>query len=224
MIKSIFDIVTFPFYFIYLLISFPFKIVKIIIDDKIEKRRNNDSKLSVKTYDKELIDIGTLLFPELKTYFETFFNTFLNNKKRFLTENKQLLEDYDNFQLDKLTPLEVIYIFGDSKEKLWMTDWRGEENEREIQNFLEDKLQIKTDWKNVNEIRKEVDEEKQKDGKIILDLLKTIDKDLEALNKRLIFLDLSWDAYVFTVVDQVSYKSITDNFGTLFHGTEKLRK
>jgi hypothetical protein len=180
--------------------------------------------LSVKTYDKELIDIGTLLFPELKTYFETFFNTFLNNKKRFLTENKQLLEDYDNFQLDKLTPLEVIYIFGDSKEKLWMTDWRGEENEREIQNFLEDKLQIKTDWKNVNEIRKEVDEEKQKDGKIILDLLKTIDKDLEALNKRLIFLDLSWDAYVFTVVDQVSYKSITDNFGTLFHGTEKLRK
>ncbi|MCH7403921.1 hypothetical protein ACFOUP_04510 [Belliella kenyensis] len=224
MIKRIFHIVTFPFYFIYLLISFPFKIVKIILDDKFEKRRSNDSKLSVKTNDKELIDIGALLFPEVKTYFETFFNTFLNDNKRFLTENEELLEDYDNLQLDKLTPIEVIYIFGDSKEKLWMTDWRGEENEREIENFLEDNLQIKTDWKNVNEIRKGFDEEKQSDGKFIIDLLKTIDRDLESINKRLIFLDLGWDAYVYTAIDQVSFETITDNFGTYFHGTEKLRK
>ncbi|REH00761.1 DUF6630 family protein [Flavobacterium aquicola] len=224
MIKRIIDILTFPFYFIYLLISFPFKIVKIIIDDKIEKRSNNDSKLSVKSNDKELIEIGTIIFPELKTDFETFFNTFLKDKKRFITENKELLEDYDNFKLGKLNPIEVIYIFGDSKEKLLMTDWHGEENEREIENFLENKLQIKTDLKNVNEIRKGVDKEKQRDGKFIIDLLKTIDKDLELLNKKLIFLDLDWDAYVYTVIDQVSYKTITDKFGTHFHGTEKLRK
>lgn len=224
MIKRIFDIATFPFYFIYLLISFPFKIVKIIIDDKIEKRSNNDSKLSVKTNDKELFDIGAILFPELITDFETFFNTFLKDKKRFTTKNRELLEDYGNFELDKLNPIEVIYIFGDSKGKLLTTDWRGEENEREIENFLEDKLQIKTDWKNVNEIRKGVDEEIQRDGKFIIDLLKTIDKDLEPLNKRLFFLDLGWDAYVYTVINQDSYKTITDKFGAHFHGTEKLRK
>ena len=224
MIKRIFDIVTFPFYFFNLLISFPFKIVKTTIDDKIKERSYNNKKLPVKTNKEELIDIGTILFPEFKTYFQTFFNTFLNDKKRFLTENEQLLEDYDNFELDKLTPIEVIYIFGDSKGKLWMTDWRGEENEREIENFLEDKLQIKTDWKNVNKIREGVDEEKQRDGKFIIDLLKTIDKDLEPLNKRLIFLDLGWDAYVYTVIDPVSYKTITNKFGMLFHGTEKLRK
>lgn len=224
MIKRIFDILTFPFYFIYLLISFPFKFLKIIIDDKIDKRRNNNSKLSSKTNYEGLIDIGTILFSGLKTDFETFFNTFLKDKKTFLTENEVLLEDYDNFELDKLKPIEVIYIFGDSKRKLWMTDWRGEENESEIENFLEDKLQVKTDWKNVKEIRKGVDEEKQRDGNFIIDLLKTIDKDLEPLNKRLIFLDLGWDAYVYTVVDQVSFKTITDKFGPLFHGTEKLRK
>ncbi|PZX45988.1 DUF6630 family protein [Algoriphagus chordae] len=225
MIKRIFDIVTFPFYFIYLLISFPFKIVKIIIDDKIEKRSYKDSKLSSKTNDEGgLIDIGTMLFSGHKTDFEIFFNTFLKDKNTFLTENEVFLEDYDNFELDKLKPIEVIYIFGDSKGKLWMTDWRGEENGREIENFLEDKLQIKTDWQNVNEIRKGVDEERQRDGKFIIDLLKTIDKDLETLNKRLIFLDLGWDAYVYTVVDQLSYKAITDKFGTLFHGTENLRK
>lgn len=103
-----------------------------------------------------------------------------------------------------------------------MTDWRGEENEREIEYFLEDKIKIKTDWKNANEIRKGVDEKRKRDGKFIIDLLKTIDQDLASLNKRLIFLDLGWDAYVYTVVDQVSYKTINNKFKTLFHWTEKL--
>ena len=215
---------TFPFYFIYLLISFPFKIIKIIVDDKIEKKSYNESKLSTKTNDEGLVDIGTILFSGLNKDFENFFMTFLKDKKAFLKENEKLLEEYDNFELSKIKPIEVIYIFGDSKEKLWMTDWRGEENEKETEKFLEDKLQIMTDWRNVNEIRKGVDEERQRDGKFIIDLLKTIDKDLEPLNKRLIFLNLGWDAYVYTVVDQFSYKTITDKFGTLFHGTEKLRK
>lgn len=105
-----------------------------------------------------------------------------------------------------------------------MTDWRGEENEREIEHFLEDKLGIKTDWKNANEIRKGVNEKSQRDGEHIISFLKTIDKDLEPLNKKLIFLYLDWDAYVYTVIDKISFKTITDKFGTLFHGTEKLKK
>jgi hypothetical protein len=197
-------------------------ILTTIIVRLIQAFRNKKGNLLINNSD--LLEAGQLLFPRPKTDFEAFFNTFLKDKKGFLTENEKLLEDYDNFKLDKLKPIEVIYIFGDSKGKLWMTDWRGEENEREIENFLEDKLQIKTYWKNVNEIRKGVDEERQRDGEFIIDLFKTIDKDLEALNKRLIFLDLGWDAYVYTVVDQVSFKSITDKFRTLFHGTEKLRK
>lgn len=124
--------------------------------------------------------------------------------------------------MEKLKPIQIIYIFGDNKGKLWMTDWRGEENESEIEYFLEDKLKIKTDWKNANEIRKGVDEKRKRDGKFIIDLLKTIDQDLASLNRRLIFLDLGWDAYVYTVVDQVSYKTINNKFKTLFHWKEKL--
>ena len=126
MIKRIFDIVTFPFYFIYLLISFPFKILKIIIDDKIEKRSHKNIKSSLKTNDKEFIDIGTILFPEQKIDFESYYNTFLNDKKRFLTENVELLKDYENFEFDKLKPLEILFIFGDSKSQLLLTDWLGE--------------------------------------------------------------------------------------------------
>jgi hypothetical protein len=214
MIKRISDIASFPFYLIYLLISFPFKIIIIIINDKAVKRSYKESRLSVKINDDELFEIGTILFPEFKIDFKTFFDTFQKDRKGFLVE----------FEMNKLKPIEFVYIFGDSKGKLSTTDWRGEENEREIEYYIENKLQIKTNWYNVNEIRKGVDQETQRDGKFIIELLKTIDKDLEPLNKRLVLLDLGWDAYVYTVIDQVSYQTITDKFVTYFYGTEKLSK
>lgn len=224
MIKRILDIVTFPFYLTFQFISFPFKIANIIIDDKSEKKRNSKDNELGKTSQNELIEIGQFLFSEFYIEYETFVHSFHKDKNEFFSVNKGLLSNYDNFELNRLKPIELIYIFGDSKEKLWTTDWHGEENEREIENFLENKLQLKIDWKNVNEIRKGVNEEKQRNGEFIIYLLNTIDKDLEALNKKLIFFDISWDAYVYTVVDKTLYKTITDKFGTLFHGAEKLRK
>lgn len=197
-------------------------ILTIIIVGIIQVFQNKKGNLLINNTD--LLEAGQLLFPALKTDFEILFKSFLKDKKTFLIDNQELLENYDNFELDKLKSIEVIYIFGDSKKKLWMTDWRGEENEREIENFIENKLKIKSDWTKTIELRKGYDKEKQRDGKFIIDLLKTIDKDLDTLSKKLIFLDLGWDAYVYTVVDQDSFKTITDKFGTLFYGTEKLRK
>jgi len=178
----------------------------------------------VQTNNNDLLEAGQLLFSEFKPDFEVFLNLFLNDKKIFLADNQELLADYDNFELEKLMPIEVIYLFGDSKQKVGMTDWRGEENEREMEHFIEEKLKIKTVWTNVNELRKGADEEKQRDGEFIITLLKTIDKDLAPLNKRLILFDLGWDAYVYTVVDQVAYKTITDKCSAHFHGTDKLSK
>ena len=73
MIKRVFDILTFPFYLIYLLISFPFKIAKIIIDDKNEKRKNCENETLLKTKDEELIEIGQLLFSE---YFQRLYSIY----------------------------------------------------------------------------------------------------------------------------------------------------
>ena len=67
----------------------------------------------------------------------------------------------DDFEIEKLKLTEVIYIFGDSKEKFWITDWRGEENKREIEQYIANKLKINPDWTNVNELRNGADEEKQ---------------------------------------------------------------
>jgi hypothetical protein len=197
-------------------------ILIIIAVGAIQVFRSNKGKFIIDNSD--LIEAGQLLFPDLRTDFEAFFNLFLNDRKTFLA-NEELLDDYDNFEdLDKLKAIEAIYIFGDSRQKLCLIDWRGEENEGEIESFLEENLQIKIDWRNVNERRKAVDKEKQRDGKFIIDLLKTFDKDLATLNKKLFFFDLGWDAYVFTVVDKTSYEAITDKFTDLFHGSEKLRK
>ena len=224
MIKRIFDIVTFPFYLTYQLISFPFKIAKIIIEDKNENKRNNKGNELGKISQKELIEIGQLLFSDFYIEYENLVNSYHKDKNKFISENKDLISNYGNFKFERLKPIELVYIFGDSKEKLWTTDWRGEENLREIENFLVNKLQLKIEWKNVNEIGNGVNEQRQRDGEFMINFLKTIDKDLETLKKRLIFLDLSWDAYVYTVIDQASYETVTDKFGTLFHGTENLRK
>lgn len=224
MIKRIFDIVTFPFYLTYQLISFPFKIAKIIIEDKNENKRNNKGNELGKISQKELIEIGQLLFSDFYIEYENLVNSYHKDKNKFISENKDLISNYGNFKFERLKPIELVYIFGDSKEKLWTTDWRGEENLREIENFLVNKLQLKIEWKNVNEIGNGVNEQRQRDGEFMINFLKTIDKDLETLKKGLIFLDLSWDAYVYTVIDQASYETVTDKFGTLFHGTENLRK
>jgi hypothetical protein len=197
-------------------------VLTMIIVGAILAFKNRKGDILIKNAD--LGEAGELLFPNHKTEFQKFFNTFLSDKKTFLTGYAELLEEYDNFELEKLNAIEVIYIYGDSEGLLWLTDWKGEENEREIENFLETKLQIKSDWTNVNKLREQVDLEKQRDGEFIIDLLNTIDKDLEPLNRRLVFFDLGWDAYVYTVVDRNSFRTITDKFGTLFHGTEKLRK
>lgn len=223
MIKRIFDILTFPIYFIYTLMSFPVKIVKIIVDNWIEKGKDRNRKIFIKTSDQELIQVGQLLYSELSNDYLNFMKSYLKDKKSFLIENKKLLKGYSNFELDKLHPIEAIYIFGNIKEQLWVTDWRGEENEKEIENFIEDKLKIKSEWTSTNELRTGAIETKKSDGEFIIDILKTIDKDLETLNKRLIFFNLNWDAYVYTVVDQSSHKIIIDKFGTLFHGIEKVK-
>ena len=226
MIKKILEIITFPFYLIYLLISFPYKILKIILEDKKEKIKRNgatDKNTHIKlNNDKELLQIGQLIFQKRKSEFETFYSSFLADKKLFLSENAEILEHYDNFELENLKAIEVIYIFGDSKQQLCMIDWKGEENEREIESFIENKLKIKTNWSYVNKFRESSNEEMYGKGEFIIALLRAIDKDLNRLNKRLIFFNLNWDAYVFTVVKQTTYNKILQKSGLLLHGIEKL--
>lgn len=193
----------------------------IIVLSVLQAFRNKQKKILFK--DSDLVLLGELLFPTTRLEFDSFFNSYLNDQKSFLIENKVVLEDYDNFELDRLKAIEVIYIFGDSKNKLWMTDWRGEENTGEIEQFLESTLDIKCEWVKANSLRSIADETEYEDGEFAIDLLKAIDNDLEQINKKLIFLDLGWDSYVYTALDQESVRTIIEKNESLFHSSDKLR-
>jgi hypothetical protein len=223
MLRRIFDIITFPFYLVYLFVSFPFYLAKIIIEAKIEdQKRSGRNRKKLKNDD--LVEAGKYLFPDYFSDFEIFIKSFLQNKAKFILENKALLLGYDNFEMNKLKPIDVIYIFGDSKKLFNLADWRGEENESETEHFLEETFDIKSEWKNANRLRKGSDEDDQDEGGFIIDLFKAIDKDLKPLHKRLVFLDLGWDSYVYTIVEKSSHKILTERFGILVHGTENLMK
>ena len=222
--KRVLEIIIFPFQLIYLLISFPFKVLKIISDDKKRKQALNSKSDSKAHTNIELLQIGQLLFSKNNLEFEMFYNSFLTNYNDFITQNEELLKNYKNFGLDKLKAIDVIYIFGDARDLFLTTDWKGYENEHEIEYFIETKLNIKPDWANVNSLKQKVIVKKQNEGKFITDFLKAIDKDLAPLNKKLIFLTLDWDAYVYTVVDKSSCFLLKEKFDTLIYGTENLNK
>jgi hypothetical protein len=171
-----------------------------------------------------LLDIGKLLFSNDKEGFDSFYNLYLSDKAKFLSENDEFLQEYDHFDLQKLKPIEVLYLFGNAKELLCMTDWRGEENEQEIETFIDHLLTQKHTWTNTSNLRVGTDEDKQRDGKFIIDLLKSIDKDLQTINQRLVFFDLGWDAYVYTTVDSNTFREVISTSPNEFHGVEKLKK
>ena len=172
----------------------------------------------------DFLEAGQLLFPNHKTEFVNFFNSFIADKAKFIFEHEELLQDYDNFELEKLKAIEVLYIFGDSKKQLWVTDWRGEENEKEIETFIEKHLNQKVTWANAAKFRTDNAKADTREGDFVIGLFKQIDKDLQQINQQLIFFSLGWDAYVFNTVDTKSFDQITTKLPSHFEGADKLRK
>lgn len=174
------------------------------------------------TSDTALLEAGKILYATDKQAFEDFFNLFVADKKKFIAEKEDVLEDYD-FENDELRAIDILYIFGDQRGKLIFTDWRGEENTREIEEFIRQKLNLSPAWTQTDKLRATATEENERDGKYILALLKAIDHDLNALNKRLLFFNLGWDAYVCTVLDKATFTQIKELAPNDFHGADKLK-
>jgi hypothetical protein len=171
----------------------------------------------------DFLQMGKLLFQDYQNEFESYYNLYLREKEEFIRRYRvMLLKNNKDAKLKDISPLEVIYAFADDKGIVHVTDWRGEENEEEIQEFIDRRVSNKSTWTNVNTLRRGVDAEKQRDDKFIIHLLKAIDKDLIELNRKLVFFNLGWDAYVYAVVDPVAFKTILNKFSDHFHGTENL--
>jgi hypothetical protein len=77
-------------------------------------------------------------------------------------------------------------------------------------------------WANASKAREGVNENQQRDGKLIIQLLKSIDKDLQTHEQRLIFLHLGWDAYVFIPVQSKVFNEVISKSACEFYVVEKL--
>ena len=182
---------------------------------KSKKGKTNESS--------DFLDIGKQIFPAYREEFADFYNLYLTNKKEFLIRHSKLLKDFENFDLKNLEPIEVIYIFADAKDLVYVTDWRGQENEYEIQTFLENLINPKPNWTATSTFRASLGEVRRKDGRSAISLFKAIDKDLLAINQRLLFFQLNWDTYVYTVVPSGKLDEIASKAPGYFHGVDKIR-
>jgi hypothetical protein len=150
----------------------------------------------------QYLELGKLLFKKYTTDFEVIYNAYLH------AENKNL------------KPIEVLQDFADNKGISLTIDWKGEENEGEIQDFISSHINKKISWTNTNKLKE--NKTVISEDKFIIRLFKTIDEDLKEINNRLLFFDLVTDSYIFTVTDTTTFKAITKIDNKYFHGSEKL--
>jgi hypothetical protein len=178
----------------------------------IDKKRIAKKKIE---YQK----IGELIFQNNIDEFNNLYNLYLNDHKGF----KRLKKEYKNFDIEKFEPIDIFFEFGNSKQLLLMTDWNGEENEKEIEIYLEEYLKQKLSWTNADNLIAQVKEEHRNKGEFIVDLFKALDEDLQTINKKLLFFDLG-DSYTYTVIDNKTYDEVISKSGKEIHGADKLKK
>jgi hypothetical protein len=139
-------------------------------------------------------------------------------KPTFQTE----IELFFKSSKDGLRPIDLFFNFMVDKKQVLNIDWRGEENEGEIETFIESLNQEQIHWTKVNQLRTSQQTRKDSDENFTIKLLKSIDEDLQNINTRLLFLKTDGDSYVFTSVDTGTYRKVLDKLETEFYGVNKL--
>ncbi|GHN01805.1 hypothetical protein WSM22_32940 [Cytophagales bacterium WSM2-2] len=108
------------------------------------------------------------------------------------------------------------------KTQLINIDWSGEENEGEIQNFIETANQQTITWTKVNDLREKQNIALNSPDKFLIKLLKAIDADIKQIDRRLLFLKTDGDNYLFTSVDEPTYRRALTQSKEEFFGIDKL--
>ncbi len=189
-------------------------VVSAVLYDYLEKKKNAREKTG-------LLNVGEQLFANCNDEFAGFYNLYLSDQKKFITRNKKLLKDAEWPDSKNLKPIEVLYLFADAKKLVYLVDWKGEDDEKEIEQFIEELLKQEITWENTSKLRAGLVAGTRRDGKFIIELFKSADKDVQKINHRLIFFDLGWDAYAFTVIASKTAGEIVKS-SKAFQGADSL--
>lgn len=156
-----------------------------------------------KLNDSEFLKIGLLLFSDYKKEFENFYNSFLKK---------------DEFK----AKFDILYDFANLKNLIYSSDW-AEEEWSEVEFYIDELLKQKQKWTNAKEFRSNVEGKKLPRGKFIIDLFKSVDKDLQTINKKLIFFRTNGDLYEYSVINIEKFNEIIEIAPVYFYGTEELK-
>lgn len=167
--------------------------------------------------------IGQLIFSDQADEFSAFYNLYLHDNQQFLVQYAELLKENDDFDLEALEPMDALYLFADAKQLVEIIDWRGEENEYEVETFVEGLIGQTPAWTYTSAYRDSSSKARRRDGRSAIDLFRSVDKDLQAIHRRLLFFELNGDAYTFTVVPSAKFDKITSLSSGDFHGVDQLR-
>ncbi|MCR8558984.1 hypothetical protein KXD93_15105 [Mucilaginibacter sp. BJC16-A38] len=189
-------------------------VTALVYDLVIKKRKSTEQQ--------DFLNETEHLLGDSYAEFIAFKNLYARNLKAFRIQNDELIKSNNQFDFKDLKPIEILYLFASSKNLVYMTDWKGEENEYEIEAFLETLLK-KPVWKNAAAFRNNLSNKKLRDEQFIIGLLKSLDKDLQTIDQRLIFLDLGWDAYVYMCINTKAYNQVMNKAPKFLHGVGKLR-
>ena len=174
-----------------------------------EIKDNIKSKKELTKKRAQYLEAGKLLFKNHPDDFEAFYGPYLQGGK--------------DSNLKKLKPIEVLHKFAHEKGLSLIIDWRGEENEGEIQHFISAQMEQTIRWANTATLKTQRNDDEVSNGAFIVRLFKAMDKDLQEAGKKLLFFELESDAYVFMVTDKTTFREIKKIAGEAFYGTEKLK-
>ena len=153
------------------------------------------------------LEIGKIIYPKNDNEISSCFNLFKDNKKKFKKDFKMLIDDYE-FDSDNGSLTELLFSYGDWKNKTIYIDWRGEENEGEIEEYILEIIENKINFKNTTELRKKSVDIEQRDGKYIKQLLLNINKDLNVAGYEVLYFNIDWDGYGFIIAEKSEVQKI----------------
>jgi hypothetical protein len=139
------------------------------------------------------LDLGKNLYHTHSAEFENYYEEYLEDIGCFKDFNWDVIGDYE---FKRLNPFNVLFAYGAHYEHLLYLDWRGEENDGEVIKFIEMTFPKQDfEWLSTLEFLKKSNVQDKRDGDYILDLFKTIDKDLNKSNYGLLFFNTDADGY-----------------------------
>ena len=189
-------------------------IIAVVYDLTLKKRASTQNEI--------FYEVTKYLLGDNYKKFESFKNLYQSNPQAFLSKNNVLVKQNDNFDFKNLKSVELLYLFGTSEKIISVTDWKGEENEYEIEKFLDANANSRV-WENAIAFRKSVTKNEVRDDSFPIGLLKAIDKDLAIAGHRLLFLDLGWDSYVYLCITTTAYNRILAIPTKFFYSIDRLK-